>query len=325
VTSVARTVLDAWAPGGAAARLSVLIFHRVPAVADPLFPGETDARHFDRICALLARWFRPMALEQASRALADNALPPRALAITFDDGYADNHDVALPILRRHGLPATFFVATGYLNGGRMWNDTIVEAIRRTPHATLDMGRAGLPQLGPLPVATLEDKRKAVGAVLAACKYLPGAQREQAAEAVGKLGGAELPNDLMMSSEQVMAMHRAGMAIGGHTVRHPILATLPPAEARREMQDGKRWLENLIQQPVRAFAYPNGRPGRDYTAEHVALVREAGFDVAVSTAPGAGRKGSDPHQLPRFTPWDRAGWAFGMRLARNLRSAEEARA
>ncbi|MCU0943281.1 MAG: polysaccharide deacetylase family protein, partial [Hydrogenophaga sp.] len=114
-------------PGGASARLSVLIFHRVLAQPDPLFPGVPDVRRFDEVCRWLARWFRVMPLDEAVRALKRGNLPARAAAITFDDGYADNHDQALPVLRAHGLPATFFVATGFLDGGRMWNDTLIES------------------------------------------------------------------------------------------------------------------------------------------------------------------------------------------------------
>ena len=78
--------------------------------------------------------------------LQQGRLPPRALAITFDDGYADNRTVAAPLLERHGLPCTFFVATGFLDGGRMWNDTLIETVRRAPGQTLDL-RDLTPDLG----------------------------------------------------------------------------------------------------------------------------------------------------------------------------------
>ena len=68
-----------------------------------------------------------------------------------------------------------------------------------------------------------------------------------------------------------------------------------------------------------FAYPNGRPDEDYRAEHAQMVRDAGFEAAVSTAWGSARRNSDPFQLPRFTPWDRRRWAFGLRMGRNLQT------
>ncbi|MEG1327567.1 MAG: polysaccharide deacetylase family protein, partial [Janthinobacterium sp.] len=89
------------------AALSILIYHRVLARSDPLFPGEVDAVLFERQLRLLKRFYTPMPLADAVQRLQDGSLPPRAACITFDDGYADNAQVALPLLRRHGMHATF--------------------------------------------------------------------------------------------------------------------------------------------------------------------------------------------------------------------------
>jgi peptidoglycan/xylan/chitin deacetylase (PgdA/CDA1 family) len=127
---------------------------------------------------------------------------------------------------------------------------------------------------------------------------------------------------MMQPQQVRTLHARGIAIGAHTVSHPILAKLESAEARREIGEGKRELEALVQQPVCLFAYPNGVPQQDYAPEHVQMVREAGFSAAVSTAWGAASMRSDRFQLPRFTPWDRQRLRFGVRMALNLRRGPE---
>jgi peptidoglycan/xylan/chitin deacetylase (PgdA/CDA1 family) len=121
----------------------------------------------------------------------------------------------------------------------------------------------------------------------------------------------------MTSAQVRALHAQGFAIGAHTVSHPILAETAPDEARREIEAGRTQLEQLTGAPVRLFAYPNGRPGRDFREEHAEIVRALGFDGAVTTAWGAARVDTDRFAIPRFTPWDRSGLAFGLRLARNL--------
>jgi hypothetical protein len=121
--------LFSWlSPAGPGARLSVLIFHRVLARPDPLFPGRGGRPStFDAICRWLRHWFEVLPLDRAVQALRDGTLPARAAAITFDDGYADNHDLALPMLEAAGLSACFFIATGFLDGGRMWNDVLIEA------------------------------------------------------------------------------------------------------------------------------------------------------------------------------------------------------
>jgi peptidoglycan/xylan/chitin deacetylase (PgdA/CDA1 family) len=116
---------------------------------------------------------------------------------------------------------------------------------------------------------------------------------------------------------VQSLHKAGMEIGGHTVHHPILASIPADEARREIAEGKAALEAMTGAPLRLFAYPNGKPHEDYLAEHVAMAREFGFEGAVSTSWGARKENADVFQLPRFTPWDKGRLRFALRLARNL--------
>jgi peptidoglycan/xylan/chitin deacetylase (PgdA/CDA1 family) len=113
-----------------------------------------------------------------------------------------------------------------------------------------------------------------------------------------------------------------MEIGGHTVRHPILTETPDDQARDEILRGRAALEGLIGAPVKVFAYPNGVPDRDYDLRHVAMVREAGFRCAVSTAPGPVCRGRDDFQWPRFTPWDAgdAAWFARLMLCRYGRQA-----
>jgi peptidoglycan/xylan/chitin deacetylase (PgdA/CDA1 family) len=271
------------------------------------------------VCGWLRNWFEVVPLAEGCLRLRDETLPARSLAITFDDGYADNHAVAAPILRKHGLLATFFVATVFLDGGRMWNDTVIESVRRTTRDVLDFGDRVAPGVERLAVCTLGERRAAIDRLIAACRYLAPSQRLAAIEAIADTAGSDLPRDLMMSSAQVRELHRDGMSVGGHTVNHPILARLPPGEAREEIAVGKAHLEAITQTPVSLFAYPNGRPGEDFRAEHVAMVRELGFEAAVTTAWGAATCSDDPYQIPRFTPWDRSRLRFGLRLARNLRT------
>jgi peptidoglycan/xylan/chitin deacetylase (PgdA/CDA1 family) len=109
-----------------------------------------------------------------------------------------------------------------------------------------------------------------------------------------------------------------MEIGAHTVMHPILAKLDDSVARDEISGSKQFLENLLDAPVRLFAYPNGKPQLDYSAASIRIVRRLGFDAAFTTAWGAARSDTDRFELPRFTPWDRDRLRFGLRLAANLR-------
>ena len=312
---ILKSIAGALSPGGTQARLSILIFHRVLSQADPLFPGEQDARRFDEVLSWIARWFQVIPLDEAVSRLGTGTLPPRAAAITFDDGYADNAINAMPILLRHGMSATFFIATSFLDGGRMWNDSVIEAVRVFHGKALDLSDAGL---GVHCLESHEQRRVAIESLLCHIKYLGPRERQDAVAQVIDIAGRGLPDDLMMRSEQVLALRNAGMQIGAHTCSHPILEKIPDEQALPEISNSKIVLESLLGQSVSLFAYPNGKPDMDYSAKHVAMVRQAGFVAAFSTAPGVAMQTGDVHQLPRFTPWDRTRSRYGIRLLTNLR-------
>ena len=311
-----KPLFQCLSPAGNRARLLVLIFHRVLAETDPLFPDDMHARRFDEVCGWLKSWFNVLPLDEAVARLKTGSLPARAACITFDDGYADNHHVALPILQRHGLTATFFIATGFLDGGRMWNDTLIESIRTCSLPVLDLSNLGL---GRHALGSLDDRRAVMATLIAQIKYRPVDERTAITEQLAQLAGVPPPDDLMMTSYEVKAMRHAGMQIGAHTVSHPILARLTDEQARQEIEGSKHFLEQLLGERVGLFAYPNGKPGEDYTAQSVALVRSLDFDAAVSTQWGTSGMGDDLFQIRRFTPWDQTQLRFGARLLANLRA------
>ena len=311
-----KSVAGVLSPSGERARLSILIFHRVLSQPDPLFPGEPDVRRFDRIVGWIGKWFNVLPLHLALDRLQSGTLVERAVSITFDDGYADNVTNAMPILRRHGASATFFVSSAFLDGGSMWNDHVIEAIRNCRLEQIDLKSHGL---GEYALETLDHKRIAIASVLRTIKYLDPGQRLLAVEQVVAATKVEDRANLMMRPQQILELKSAGMQIGAHTCTHPILQMVDDNVAQKEICDGKQALESVLGEPVTLFAYPNGKPNVDYSAKHVAMVKDAGFVAAVSTAPGVAVAASDPYQLPRFTPWDKERIKFGVRMLANLRS------
>lgn len=298
-------------------RLTILIYHRVLSERDVLRPGEPDVAEFDWQMELVARAFNVLPLREAIGRLAGGRLPPRAAAVTFDDGYADNLLLALPILRERGVPATVFVATGFLNGGCMFNDAVIEAVRCLPSGPIDLSALEItPKAAPASIVDESDRRALIDALLPYFKHASLERRADLLARVEAWSPGSCPADLMMSDEQVRELHSAGVEIGAHTVNHPILRELSPADAQAEIAQSKQYLEGLIGTPVTLFAYPNGRRGEDYDETHVEQVRNLRFAGAVSTHAGAAGAGSDPYQLPRFTPWDRTPGRFAARLALN---------
>lgn len=293
-------------------RHHTLIFHRVLEQTDPMSPNEPTAAWFEQLIRMLTANFELIGLAEAVDRAAASRLSGPSISITFDDGYADNYRVALPILEAFGAPATFFVASGFIDGGRMWNDTIIETVRRLapgPH------EFDLPDDTVLELSDWDSRRRAAAAVITAWKHLPPAERQSRVDRLARRT-PDLPDGLMMTTGQLRALAATpGATVGGHTRSHPILASLSPGEARDEIEGGKRDLEMLLQRDLTLFAYPNGRRDRDYHAEHAELARQAGFTAAVATDWGTLDAATDRFAIPRFTPWARNLDRFALDLVR----------
>lgn len=311
IRSVARGIVKARYPDRSRL-LPILMYHRVLPEHDPLQPAVPDVAMMNAQFSALAAAFNVLPLDEAARRLRDGTLPARSVCITFDDGYRDNHDLALPLLKRYKLPATIFVASGYLDGGRMFNDTVLEGVRRLPAGEIDLGRLGL---GVRYVGDQPSRRTLVYEMTQAVKYMTPEQRTEFCAELTRLAESALPDDLMMASDQVRSLAREGIDIGGHTVRHPILATIDDVTARQEIIDNRNQLRDLIGYDPICFAYPNGKPGRDYTAVHARIVQDAGYSTAVSTAVGVASQNSDQFQLPRFMPREKSEAHFVARIVR----------
>jgi len=304
-------------PAGHRGKLAILIYHRILPSLDRLLHDEIDAPTFEQHMRLLAANFNVLPLGEACARLARAALPARAVAITFDDGYADNESIALPVLKRLKLPAAFFISTGFSSGGIMFNDVVIETVRHAPPGNHDLSELGL---GTIELDALPSRRTAVERLTVALKHRRPSDRQSIVDRLPEALRSFVPKGAMMTPDQVAKLHREGMEIGAHTVNHPILASLSDDEARSEIVMSKRILEELTGSPVVSFAYPNGKPGVDYGPQHVRLVREAGFRGALSTLPGVADRSSDIFQLPRFGPWDRNPRRLGLRLMASCATA-----
>ncbi|RJG07042.1 polysaccharide deacetylase [Noviherbaspirillum cavernae] len=310
-----RALGDAIAPRGiGSGRLCIVNYHRVMESFDPLLDSEPDVDTFRWQMELLAECFNVLPLHAAVQSLVAHRMPPRAVCITFDDGYASTHDVALPILSELKLPATVFVTTGYLDQGVMWNDKIIEAVRHLPGERLDLRAAGLAEYS---LRTIDDRKQTIQRLTEDSKYLPPAARHDLTLRLQDMAGGVRTDGLMLTREKVCKLAQAGIEIGAHTISHPILTSLEDEAAREEIAAGKEQLEAITGRPVRLFAYPNGKAGMDFDTRHVAMAREAGFDAAFTTAIGAATKGHDRYQIPRSRPWDATPFRFGARLLRWL--------
>ena len=311
-----RSIGDSIAVLGKEKRVCIISYHRILEKTDPLLETEPDVETFRWQMETLAACFNVLPLYEAVVAIREDRVPPRAVCITFDDGYRSTYDFALPILKRLGLPATVFITTGFLDEGAMWNDRIVEAVRRLPDSTVELQALGM---GAQVLRGLKSRQQIVNRVNEECKYLHPEGRLDVVEKLERLVGKVPTYNLMLTREMVASLAKEGIEIGGHTDTHPILTKLSDDVARHEIIENKKALESIIGRPLRLFAYPNGIVGMDYDQRHVQMVEAVGFFAAFTTAIGAACKGSDIFQLPRRRPWDGSPFMFSIRLLRWLAS------
>jgi len=262
---------------------------------------SADADAFDRQLRFICRRYRVITFTDLSRIVASGPGDRGLLIITFDDGYRNNYSVAFRLLQKHGLKATFFVATDYLDTREIfWFDALSVMLARTKERALVVDALGGMRLDLGEPAPRPNARRAAKAAIA---RVSNARRIQALAELRDKCGVSIPPEwgdrLLMTWDQVKAMHRAGMEFGSHTCSHPVLSQLSPEELRREVAGSRDRIRSVLGETPRVFCYPTGRPGY-FGQREKAAVREAGYEFAVSYAPGLNPLAAlDPYALRRL--------------------------
>lgn len=270
--------------------LSVFTYHRIAELADvaELDPGvaEVSAREFEQQLAVIKTHCTVVSLRDVLRFAKGRRLPPNPVMVAFDDGYLDNHDVALPLLEKAGAPATFFIATEYPDGGRLfWWDRIALFMHRCRRA-----RVRITYPATLVLEPMRDPIAAAMRVCRAIKRTSGLDLGRMWEELERATGVSIHLDeerrlatrTIMGWEQIRALRRAGMDVQSHSHHHRVLQTLSPVEALRDLVRSRRVLSDVMNEPVRAVAYPVGY--RLYGTFRRA-VEEAGFELGFTNNSG----------------------------------------
>ena len=278
-------------------RLLILGWHN--ADPTPFFPSapRAAARGLWRQLGAIRRLGNVVPLEDALAALAEGRpLPARAVALTFDDGYRDNLDTVAPMLRRLGLPATFYLVPGLMDRtARPWWETIAWAFTHATRPSLVWRDRVVPS------GTGADARAALGAVAEDVKRVDRAARDALVDAVveglAPVGSEADVAGLFLDWEGARGLSRSA-TIGSHSSYHAILSEESAEAQAADLDESRRRIARELEVPVETIAYPNGTE-RDYDAGTLAAADAAGYRGAVTTRPGWNDAGTPRHELRRF--------------------------
>jgi len=324
----------------------ILLYHRVTELPlDPQLLSVTP-EHFGEHLDILRKSFNPISLRQLVVGLQRGRLPARAVVVTFDDGYFDNLVNAKPLLRRHDVPATVFIATGYLDCDReFWWDEVERLLlhgRKLPEVLCvnidgqmfrwDLGQAAnrmdgwLEQNRAWNVASLgEDvgpRQRLYASLCELLRPLTDEVRQSAIAAIREWAGEPATprssHRALLPDEVVQLAEGSDVEVGAHTVTHPVLSALPVAAQHQEVVRSRARLEDILNEQVTSFSYPYGTYA-DYSAATVDAVKAAGFACACSNFSDLADRRTSHFELPRvlIRDWD------GDTVTRHLREAFDA--
>lgn len=286
--------------------IMILLYHRVNGVKTPA-RSITDRlsvrpKLFEKQMAFLCRYFRVMSLEDAVRHLKEGKFPKGGAVVTFDDGYADNADVALPILKRWNIPAAVFVATGFAGGEKyFWWDRLETMIldRRSIRLVLDRDDFS----ANLDLRTRRRRVHAFWEIYHRLRPLDSNLREDLMNGISErlrdYGDLSRPfHASTLTWEALKTLKDMGITLGAHTHSHAMLTSLSADGIRREVNRCRSVLEKHGIGPVEAFAYPVGN--EEALPKGIAVIlKEAGFTCGLTTIQGRVREGDDPYFLKRI--------------------------
>jgi peptidoglycan/xylan/chitin deacetylase (PgdA/CDA1 family) len=265
--------------------------------------------------AYLTSHYSVLPLPDAAARLRDGRpLPENAVAITFDDGYADNLPAAR-VLHAHNASATFYITAGCLSGeAPFWPSELRSLVVGTSLAQIRFTATG--QTMTLPLGGEAERRAAIRTASRLFKSNPIPVREALREELRRQIPSATPSSPMLTWDQVREMHRMGMTIGAHTVTHPNLPSAGLDDARGEIVGARARLQREIDAPVTMFSYPNGGAERYMTPEIAAIVREAGYEAATTSRNGFASRRSDLFALERVQVSERIeDLAFALEVER----------
>ena len=275
-------------------RLFVLYYHKINGNARPFFGRSVVPDVFEKQIVYLKRNFNVIDFSRLQSISHCENAPKDFVIVTFDDGYQDNYLYAFPILKKHGVPATIFLTTGFIGTTNMlWHDRLAWILYNANGGNFKsfngLNQNLVDEINAFAAGSLNEKIKTLFRLSDILKKYDESRRtETLAKLEVHLNVTKRPNENihpMLSWQQVREMAAAGISFGSHTVNHPVLTQLSTDQALMEIVESKQKIEENIGCAVKVFAYPYGK-NTDISLEIVRLIKNCGYKYACSTIKGA---------------------------------------
>lgn len=288
-------------------RAIVLMYHRINENGHRI---GVNKESFERQMEFIKEKMNPVPLITIANWISKGkSIPPRAVAVSFDDGYEDNFIMAYPILKKFSIPATIFLTTGHIESTKMfWWDKVSEIIKKTNKPFVDLkdfqslgnGSANSPEL--IKLNTFSRKVDAMMTIIKFFKTFEYNRIHEATDLLQKIldvDDKDIEPSSMLNWRQIKEMKKNGIDFGAHTVTHPDLTKIAPNEAVKEIKSSKDTIEQKIDATIDGFAYPYGL--KDHFNEKITeIIKNAGFHYTCSAEPGIVTKGNDAYDLKRIS-------------------------
>ena len=302
-------------------RFAILCYHRIGTAGVPLH-SALPRQVFESQMAYLRKHYRLISMEKLLTEAAEPRNNEPAVAVTFDDGYADLYREAFPVLREYSIPATIYLIVGSTQSGEVpWYDRIFVAFQAT---TVSQLRNELDLPATVPLDSPRQRLVAAARYILCIRELPDAERRMRCERLERL----LPTrssvlvNRMLNWGQIREMQSAGISFGSHSMAHPVLSRLSAADLVTELRDSRQILQNELQRPILDFAYPFGTPD-SFNRETRDQLGAFGYRSAVTSFEGVNTPTTNRFSLQRVTYCECASLPiFVARLSRLFLVAHE---
>ena len=294
-------------------KLTILTFHAVTNNGAELsmqgLPTISISRdNFDSLLRFIRKHYKIIPMQKYMECVrGEGRLFGNSLILSFDDGYKGVMENALPVLRKYEAPAVLFIPPAAIDEGRFfWWDAVYVLLSGNSNSLLGENahpdpnvRHYLTWMEKIGAKTLQKREQEIFDFIDALQDVDSAIRQRVLDHIVPLNQSSKNGQCQLRTvlnwQEIKQLRLFGFEIGSHTLKHQFLTSVPADEAKRELIDSKKALEDLLNQKITCFSYPGGK----YTEQTVALVKEADYGCACTSDHGINSMNNDPYRLKRI--------------------------